>query len=210
MRVEPPSITWTVCTGGLLPNLLRKAGPMLTELFQKSTLFYLLLKIDRDLSEQVRKAGCPHCGGNLHYSNYPRKPRGGPNGLPDEYLVRFSLCCDRENCRRRTLPPSCRFKGRRVYWHGVMLVVMTLRQGLSAGKIAEKFHKLFGMTRNTVARWVTWYRDVFPSTSTWKRVRGLIGSTIRNDNLPSDLVTHYIAHSPSRQEALIHCLKLLS
>ncbi len=182
---------------------------MLTEIFQKATLFCLLFKIDKDLSERVQKAGCPHCGGPLHYSNYPRKPRGGPNGLPDKYLVRFSLCCGRENCRRRTIPPSCRFNGRRVYWHAVMLMVLTLRQGRSAGKTAEKFQKLFNMTRNTVARWIAWYREFFPSTPTWQRIRGLVDPAVRNDNLPADLVSHHIAQYLCPGEGLISCLKIL-
>ena len=26
-------------------------------------------------------------------ANYPRKPRGGPVDIPEEYLIRQSLCC---------------------------------------------------------------------------------------------------------------------
>lgn len=182
---------------------------MLTELFQKSTLFSHLLKIDLEFADRVREAGCPYCGGPLRYANYFRKPRGGPDDLPDEYLVRFSLCCGRENCRRRTIPPSCRFNGRRVYWHAVMLVAMALRQGGSAGKTAEKFRKFFRMTRNTVARWITWYREAFPLTATWQRIRGLVSPAVRNDNLPADLVNHHIAHSVCPGQGLVSCLKLL-
>ncbi len=182
---------------------------MLTELYQKSTLFCLLLNIDKELAAKERKAGCPYCGGPLHNANYPRKPRGGPNDLADEYLIRFSLCCGREKCRRRRIPPSCRFNGRRVYWHGVMLLVMTFREGRSAGKTAEKFQKLFGITRNTIARWIAWYQEVFPSTATWRRIRGLVNPGVRNDNLPVDLVNHFIAHSVCPGGGLVSCLKVL-
>lgn len=182
---------------------------MLSELFQKSSLFYLLFKIDKDLAEKARTARCPYCGGPLHYANYLRKPPGGPNGLSDECLVRFSLCCGREECRRRTIAPSCRFNGPRVYWHAVMLVLMTLRQGRSSGKTAKKFQELFGMTRNTVARWIAWYQEVFPFSAAWRRIRGLVNPGIGNENLPADLVKHTIAHCPSPEEGLITCLKLL-
>ena len=165
---------------------------MLTEIFQKSTLFSRLVKIDHTLSEDARKKGCPHCGGPLHYANYERKPRGGSNGIPEECLVRFSLCCSRNDCRRRTLPPSCRFNGRRVYWHGVMLAAMTLKGGLSPGRAAERFSKNFGVTRNTIARWAAWYRDVFPATPLWQRIRGQVDASIGNHNLPGDLVAHVI------------------
>jgi hypothetical protein len=35
-----------------------------------------LFRCDRELAEEVRRDGCPHCSGRLHQSNYPRKPRG--------------------------------------------------------------------------------------------------------------------------------------
>jgi hypothetical protein len=90
-----------------------------------------------------------------------------------------------------------------------MLAVMTLRQGRSAGKIAKKFQDLFGMTRNTVARWIVWYREVFPCSATWRRIRGLVNPEIGNSNLPADFVSHTIAHCPSPEEGLITCLRLL-
>lgn len=182
---------------------------MLAELCQKASLFYLLFRIDKDLAEKARAARCPYCGGPLHYANYPRKPRGVSNHLPDECLIRFSFCCGRDNCRRRVIPPSCRFNGARVYWHGVMLAIMTLRQGRSAGKMAQRFQKFFGITRNTVARWITWYRDVFPLSATWLRIRGLVSPTVNNANLPADLVKDTIAHCSSPEEGLITCLRLL-
>lgn len=182
---------------------------MLPELCQKATLFYLLFQIDQDLAEKARAARCPYCGGPLHYANYPRKPRGVSQDLSDECLIRFSLCCGRENCRHRVIPPSCRFNGARVYWHGVMLVVMTLRQGRSAGKTAKKFQKLFSITRNTVARWIGWYRDEFPYSVTWHRVRGLVCPTVNNGNLPADLLKYCIDHCSCPEQGLVSCLKLL-
>ena len=87
---------------------------MLTELLQRISLFRLLRTIDSDLAQKTRQQRCPYCGGHLHHSNYARKPRGGPTTIPEEYLIRESLCCGREGCRKRTLPPSCLFMGRRV------------------------------------------------------------------------------------------------
>ena len=115
---------------------------MLPELIQKVSLFYLLHRIDIDLAKQLQQGRCPYCNGPLHHSNYERKPRGGPENIPDEYLVRQSLCCGRPDCRRRTLPPSCLFMGRRVYWGCVILVVMTLPMGqaLVRSKRCLEFH----------------------------------------------------------------------
>ena len=43
--------------------------------------------------------------------------------------MRLSFCCGREGCRRRVLPPSVLFWGRRVYWAAVVLVVTAPCQG---------------------------------------------------------------------------------
>ncbi len=66
-------------------------GDMLPELTRKTSLYNLLFLTDADLAEEVRKKGCPYCGGPLHQGNYPRKPRGGPADLPDELQIRHSL-----------------------------------------------------------------------------------------------------------------------
>ena len=82
----------------------------------------LLFEIDQDLAETTRKNGCP-CGGRLHRANYPRKPRGGPDTLPETYQLRLSFCCDRDGCRKRVTPPSVRFLGRKVYLGALILIV---------------------------------------------------------------------------------------
>ena len=122
---------------------------MLAELLQKSSLFSLLHRIDTDLANQCRERGCPFCGGPLHQATYQRKPRGGPVDLPEECLIRQSLCCGRENCRRRCLPASCLFMGRRVYWAGVILVVMALRQNRLEGSSTSELMRMFDMSRKT-------------------------------------------------------------
>jgi hypothetical protein len=101
-----------------------------------------------------------------------RKPRGGPADLPDAYAVRLSWCCGREGCRRRVLPPSVLFWGRRVYWGAVVLVVTALREGRVTGLTAQRIQTLFGVTRLTLARWLAYFRDCFPQTPTWQRLRG--------------------------------------
>ena len=88
---------------------------MLAELLQRVSLFRLLHRIDQDLAEKSRLAGCPYCQGPLHRARYLRKPRGGPENIPEEYFFRLSLSCGREHRRRRVLPPSCMFMGRKVY-----------------------------------------------------------------------------------------------
>jgi hypothetical protein len=183
---------------------------MLPELIQKVSLFHLLHRIDIDLAKQHQQGRCPYCNGPLHYSNYERKPRGGPDKIPDEYLIRFSLCCGNVHCRRRSLPPSCLFMGRRVYWGCVILVVMSLRQNRPDGASARKIRELFAISRKTLKRWIAYFRDEFPVSTQWQRLRGRLASTVSNDELPAGLVTYFLNNFKSPQQALIACLKFLA
>ena len=183
---------------------------MLPELLQKASLFSLLHRMDMDLARQHQEGGCPYCGGPLHQANYPRKPRGGPDDIPEECLIRFSLCCGREGCRCRTLPPSVRFMDRRVYWSCVILVVMTLRQDRPDGMSASKMGGLFGVTRKTLMRWASYFREVFPSSAQWQRLRGRVSPSVRDRELPGALVRFFLLNSESPEGGLISCLRFLA
>ena len=183
---------------------------MLSELLQKASLFSLLHQIDLDLAEQVQINGCPFCSSALHRANYERKPRGGPANIPDEFLIRQSLCCADPECRRRTKPPSSLFMGRRVYWGCVIFVVMTLRQGRLCGASIAKMERLFSISRQTIKRWIAWFRDEFPQSAQWHRLRGRVICTVSNEELPSSLVSHFMGHFPTSEQALVACLRFLA
>jgi hypothetical protein len=130
--------------------------------------------------EEARAGRCPRCGGPLHQSKYPRKPRGGPAGLPESLLVRFSLCCGREGCRGRVLPRSVLFDGRRVYWRMVILVVVALRGQRDTGITMKKLKERLGVDAKTVRRWQLWYRERLSPVGEWKS----LGSRLAHGVLP--------------------------
>jgi hypothetical protein len=126
-----------------------------------------LNSVDENLAETARKQDCPCCGGPLHSADYPRKPRGGPDSLPETYQRRFSFCCAREGCRKRTTPPSARFLGRKVYLAVVVILVAAMRHGPTPSRVrALSAH--FGADRRTIARWQVFWRELFPNTPFWK------------------------------------------
>ena len=182
---------------------------MLPELLQSTNLFHLLHHIDIDLADQQQKTGCPYCGGTLHYSNYQRKPRGGPD-LPDTLYKRFSLCCSKEKCRHRTLPKSTLFMDRRVYFRVVILIITTLNQSKPQEYSRNMLSKMLGANRKTITRWLTYFREIFPHSETWKTVRGFVNPTVSNRDLPGSLVEYYLDHIPSSEGAIINCLRLLA
>jgi hypothetical protein len=103
-----------------------------TAILYDPKLFVILNQIDSDLAEKTRAQGCS-CGGRLHTSNYPRKPRA-PVDLGAENRKRHSFCC--AECRRRETPPSVRFFGRRVYAFPIVVLLTALAAGLSSNRLA--------------------------------------------------------------------------
>jgi hypothetical protein len=183
---------------------------MLPELVSKANLFYLLYLIDIELANQQRKGRCPHCGGPLHQANYQRQGWGVPKGTPEEYLIRRSFCCGREGCRRRTMPPSCIYLGRHVYWTGIIVVVMALRQRRPDGWSARQLMDRFGISRKTLLRWMAYFRDIFPSSPQWQRLRGRVSSQVSNSELPGALLAYFLQQFTSPEQGFVECLHFLA
>lgn len=146
--------------------------------------FYATLEaLDQAIARRVAASRCPVCGGPLHTGNYPRKPRGAlvaPEG--ESFVLRFSLCCGREGCRRRATPPSLRFLGRRVYLGVVVIVASLVAQVLGA-----VCAKVTGVPRRTTRRWLGWWRGPFLSTEVFLAIRArLVGVDVAE--LPMSIV----------------------
>ena len=205
--VEPPSrILPNV--GGSCPRL--RAVQMYLETVSRVTFYERLHRIDQDLAAECRRGRCPYCGGRLDLAPYERKPRGGPEGIPAEVLVRLSLCCGEEGCRRRTLPPSCLFLGPKVYWAAIVLVVVALRQRRPGSFSAAKLRGLFGVSWETVLRWMEMFASEVPVSASWRRLRGLVPGTVRDDDLPAGLLELLVSTRGNAEEGLVEGLALLS
>jgi hypothetical protein len=159
-------------------------------ILQDARLYALLQRVDLDLAEGARAAGCVHCGAVLHRADYPRKPRGGPRTLGTEYDRRLSFCCAREGCRRRRTPPSVRFLGRRVYLGAVVVLVTALHHGLT-GKRAARLRAQFGVDSRTLRRWQSWWREVFTASAFWKGAKGGFLPPVSRGRLPASLLERF-------------------
>lgn len=131
--------------------------------------FASLERLDMMIAAKVAAGRCQHCGGPLHQGNYQRKPRGGsiaPTG--EVFTRRHSLCCGRRGCRKRALPPSLRFLGRRVYLEVVVVLASVMVQVMATARAAEEAS---GVPLRTLRRWGSWWREVFPKLPTWAELR---------------------------------------
>jgi len=141
---------------------------------------------------------------------YVRKPRGGPADLPEAYAVRLSYCCGWEGCRRRVLPPSVLFWGRRVYWGAVLLVLTALREGRGTGITADRLRACFGVTRLTLVRWRRYFRACFPQTPIWRRLVGRLAPPVRPDRLVGDVLAQFVRARGDPEQGLVACLVALA
>jgi len=149
------------------------------------TVLRALAALDHDLALDVRRSRCPHCGGPLHWATWTRKPRGAD--VPEDLRVRRGLCCG--SCRRRTLPPSVLFAGRRVYLKAVMLLVVAARQRDRARHSMARLRKLFdNVSAKTIARWMRAFLEGLPLHPDWQRLRGRLPATVRDDDVPAALL----------------------
>lgn len=132
-------------------------------LLQDPKFLSLLLRIDCEFAAQCRADGCP-CGGDLHRADYPRKPRGCPRSMRDEYSSRLSFCC--AVCRKRATSLSVRFLGRRVYL--ALAVVLVSGSRTASTPTGVRLGAELGVARQTLQRWQAWWIEQFPLTPLWR------------------------------------------
>ena len=131
--------------------------------------FARLEKLDEMIAAKVAAGRCRHCDGPLHQGNYQRKPRGGIVATAGEaFTRRHSLCCGRRGCRKRALPPSLRFLGRRVYLEVVVVLASVMVQVMATASAATAAS---GVLLRTLRWWGGWWREVFPKLPMWSELR---------------------------------------
>jgi hypothetical protein len=168
---------------------------MYHDLPRDASFWSFLFAIDQDLAAETRKKGCP-CGGHLHCADYPRKPRGARPQLPELQCFRLSFCCDRDDCRKRTTPPSARFLGRKVYLGAIVVLISAMRQGPNPRRLRDLSER-FGADETTIARWQTFWREHFPQTLFWKVARARFITLGKIASLPYSLVDAFLRrHQP--------------
>lgn len=164
--------------------------------------FATLEALDQAIARRVSASRCPACGGPLHAGNFRRKPRGAllaPEG--ETFVIRFSLCCGREGCRKRATPPSLRFLGRRVYLGVVVIVASLVAQTL--GAVGAK--GATGVPRRTTCRWLAWWRGPFLATAVLVAMRArLVGVDV--GGVPRSIVERLPGTAPEQTRTMLHLL----
>jgi len=101
------------------------------------------------------------------------------------------------------------FWGRRVYWGAVVWVVTALRQQRTDGFTIERIRTLFGVTRSTLARGLAYFRDTFPQSTTWQRLRGRWMPPVAREAILWTVLERLGLARDGPQTALVRGLRLL-
>lgn len=171
--------------------------------------FFQLFRIDEQIAEQVRAAGC-FCGGRLHQSNFARKPRGLPEPAEDAYRLRFSFCCDREGCRKRHTPASVRFLGRRVYVGATVVLCCMAHQLAEATARFDWPAEIQPPPTRTVGRWSRWWQTAFVASRLWQAERGRFMPPVAIERMPGSVLERFEGTIDEKLRAMLLWLSPLS
>jgi len=153
---------------------------------QDPAFFRFLTRIDEEFASATRLGRCRRCSGPLHVADFPRKPRGCPATVREEYSWRLSFTCGR--CDARATSASVRFAGRRVY---VSVALMLLSPpGSSSG---QALADLMSVPVRTLQRWRTWWQSDFPLTAFWRSARERFMPPVVIERLPLSLLERFDA-----------------
>jgi len=185
----------------------RETTALYQTLLSDATLYTALAKLDEEIAAEVKPKGCPFCDGVLHSGRYPRKPRGVPSEVEDQYRFRASFCCSRKGCRLRTTPPSVRFLGRKVFAAAAVVLVTILRHGPTPERLS-RIRQLTGVSARTVTRWRQWWQSVVPRTRWWTTARGFLRRPVAEHSMPTSLLHAFT--TTDEKAGLIALLRFVS
>lgn len=151
---------------------------------QDLAFFRFLTRVDEEFAAATRLQGCRVCEGPLHVANYPRKPRGCPAAVQEEYARRLSFTCGR--CDLRATSPSVRFAGRRVYLAVVLMLVSPV--GSASAQVLRDELRIAAVT---LKRWRTWWRETFPTMPFWQSMCERFMPPVPIGQLPQSLLERF-------------------
>lgn len=90
-----------------------------------------------------------------------------------------------------------------------MLVATALRQQRSSGFSARRLCAVFGVTRQTLTRWLAYFREVFPHSQTWQRLRNRWMPPVAPEAIPGAVLERLDLVRDGPESSLVKCLRLL-
>jgi DNA-binding transcriptional regulator YiaG len=171
--------------------------------------FSFLLEIDRSIAAEAHAHPCSSCGDRLNRADFLRTGYGLPAGSDDDLRRRFSFCCRGDGCRKRLTPESVRFLRGVAYVAIVVVLMSAVAQGLSAARVKELTTKL-KVSRQTVARWLAWWRGRVVTSPFWRERRGRFMPSLDESRLAAALVAAFEANGDEPQTVALRLLRFVA
>jgi len=171
-----------------------------------ATFHDLLLDFDQDIANSARRERCLKCRSAVHSARYRRKPRGRLCRLSDEHDWRHSLCCARQGCRKRKMPPSLRFLGPKVHVAAMVVLIAIMREGATPSRM-RRLTGAVGIDRRTVERWRRWWAECFTASPFWQIARAAFMPPVDQARMPATLLERFTGEV---REQLIALLRFLA
>lgn len=178
--------------------------------FRSANFFCAVLDLDFRCAAEAQAKRCRRCGGPLHRSRYPRKPRGVPEEFKERFSKRWSFTCGAPECRRRTTPPSVCFLGRRVYIAVSFVLLSMLRYGVTDKReeqLRRELHAEFPVDESTLRRWREWWCHILTATPFWRAAKGQLRRAVLAADLPAGLLKSFTGDAAQQ---LIFALKFFA
>ena len=77
-----------------------------------------------------------------------------------------------------------------MYLGAVVTLVTAMKHGVIDRRAAE-LRRAVGVSRETLVRWRTWWREVFVSTPFWQTARALLSPPVSVGELPASLLERF-------------------
>ncbi len=160
-----------------------------------------LVAIDEAIVARAAAEPRRECGGALHRGDHVRKPRGGLVAMAGEaFSRRFNLCCGREGCRRRAMPPSVRFLGRRVYLGAVAIMASAVALVAATAAAAAR---TTGVPARTTRRWLRWWRGPFTASAPFVELSARLVPAPERRRIPLSLLERLADERPAAVAKLL-------
>lgn len=69
--------------------------------------------------------------------------------------------------------------------------------------------EILGIDVRTLRRWVVQFRDEFPTSDVWQRLRGFVSPEVRDHQLPGSLVVHFIDQARNIVAGIVSCIQFM-
>lgn len=171
--------------------------------------FEFLLKIDKSIAAEAHQRPCSHCGGQLDRGDFLRSGFGMPNGVSDDLRRRFSFCCRDENCRKRLTPESLRFMRGMAYTTIVITLATAIHQGLST-RHRNLLRQKLSVSRQTIYRWIKWWRQCFVSSPFWRAARGRFIPSVDEGKVAASLLETFVTQDRDVEQSIKKLLQFLA